>query len=279
MLGQFARSLSGSVSAVAKVSSAKSLHSSTKAMLFGRCLVVGQGTKPMSSVSAFNRTMILQSSDLIKPQIRTVTGLSTKGDQELVEFLSEEITAETKAQKNAKLPQTLNDFNVEYNGASVTLSKTFKKETITIKFNVNHTVDADVEPEDVTQPDKQSEPMQDQMKSKPSFVIEINKAGRVLMFACSFVPDMSADEPQETDQFNDLFNIDEVSVYEGEIKENSYVVSGDIMDGYLYDLLVNMLEERGISNEFADKLINVATSYEHKLYIDLLSQIKAFVSE
>lgn len=46
----------------------------------------------------------------------------------------------------------------------------------------------------------------------------------------------------------------------------------------LYDLLMNLLEERGISNEFVEKLSDFSTAYEHSLYIALLENTKKFVS-
>lgn len=47
---------------------------------------------------------------------------------------------------------------------------------------------------------------------------------------------------------------------------------------YLYDLLMNYLEEKGISNEFADKLIDLSTAYEHTAYVSLLEGLSKFTS-
>lgn len=47
---------------------------------------------------------------------------------------------------------------------------------------------------------------------------------------------------------------------------------------YLYDLLMNYLEEKGITNEFADKLVGLSTSYEHASYISLLESLSKFAS-
>ena len=45
----------------------------------------------------------------------------------------------------------------------------------------------------------------------------------------------------------------------------------------MYDLLMNMLEERGISNEFAEKLSTLCSDYEHSLYVGLLQGVQDFV--
>lgn len=48
---------------------------------------------------------------------------------------------------------------------------------------------------------------------------------------------------------------------------------------YLYDLLMNYLEEKGVSNEFAEKLIELSTSYEHTAYVSLLEGLSKFTSK
>lgn len=39
---------------------------------------------------------------------------------------------------------------------------------------------------------------------------------------------------------------------------------------------MNLLEEKGISNEFVEKLGTLATSYEHSSYIGLLESLSKF---
>ena len=48
---------------------------------------------------------------------------------------------------------------------------------------------------------------------------------------------------------------------------------------YLYDLLMNYLEEKGISNDFAEKLVELSTSYEHTAYIGLLEGLSKFTAK
>jgi complement component 1 Q subcomponent-binding protein len=50
-----------------------------------------------------------------------------------------------------------------------------------------------------------------------------------------------------------MFTIDEMTMYEGEWTEKNYSVAGDILDGQLYDLFMVMLDERGVTQEFADQ--------------------------
>lgn len=51
------------------------------------------------------------------------------GERELVEFLTEEIVAERKAQKVKTLPADVDGFSVKGDGAEVVLTKQLKDET------------------------------------------------------------------------------------------------------------------------------------------------------
>ena len=66
-------------------------------------------------------------------------------------------------------------------------------------------------------------------------------------------------------------------MFEGEDwNEKKFAVAGDILDGYLYDLFMNMLDERGINKAFVDKMADYATAYEHSLYINFLEDLQKF---
>lgn len=197
----------------------------------------------------------------------------TKAEKELVEFLAEEIVAEKKAQKLKTIPTKLDDFTVSLDGAEVNLEKKDGTDTIHISFNVNHTVDADANAD--------VDPRQDdleigEMKSKPNFTIDIIRGNQTLGFTCSFNNQPGASGSDES--YNDIFGIDEITLYEGEHNDKVYSVAGEILDGYLYDLLMNYLEEKGISNEFADKLTDLSTCYEHTAYVSLLEGLSKFTS-
>ena len=72
------------------------------------------------------------------------------------------------------------------------------------------------------------------------------------------------------------FQIDEFSIYEKEFTDSVYSVDCTVLDGQLYDILLNLLEERGIGEDFANNLAEFATSYEHLQYINLLEKLKDF---
>ncbi|KAB0792681.1 hypothetical protein PPYR_14640 [Photinus pyralis] len=197
-------------------------------------------------------------------------GAHTKAEKDLVEFLTEEIVAERKAQKSKTIPTDIDGFKAKLDGAEVTLTKTINDETIKIHFNVNHTVDTDAEPEISSTADK---PDIGELKSKPSFKIDMVRDDTTVSLVCSFI---NAD--QQEDGYNDIFGIDEVSIYNGDWNENVYSVSGEVIDSYLYDLLLNYLDEKGITNEFIEKLSGYSTAYEHSAYISLLEGLSKFAS-
>jgi len=60
--------------------------------------------------------------------------------------------------------------------------------------------------------------------------------------------------------------------------DDSYTLAGAQMDANLYDMLLKLLEERGVTGELIHQLIDFSTAYEHKRYVTLLEQLKDFAS-
>lgn len=50
-----------------------------------------------------------------------------------------------------------------------------------------------------------------------------------------------------------------------------------MLDESLYDLLLNLLSEKNITQEFGNTLSELATQYEQTLFVDLLKDTKAFL--
>ena len=88
-------------------------------------------------------------------------------------------------------------------------------------------------------------------------------------------PNVPTEEKFNLDCISDVFAIDEVTMFEGDNHSDAcYAVAGDILDGYLYDLFMNMLAERGIDADFADELSEWCSSHEHGQYIHLLTELE-----
>lgn len=164
-------------------------------------------------------------------------------------------------------------------GANISLTKSHGNETITVKVNVNHAVDADENamPEG-SQESETSEPTP--MSCKPDFCVEISKGNQIFALNCSFTNSMmQEDDAPRSEERMDLFHIVEVTLYEKEFGDSTYMVAGEVMDGYLYDLIMNWLAERGVNDDFASKLIDLSTGHEQKQYVGLLEGLKKFLSQ
>jgi len=202
----------------------------------------------------------------------------TKGDEELLGFLSEEISTEKKLQRTNTLPNNIEGFTVKLEKSEVTMTKKHGNEEISISANVNHSVDADFQEDpNLKQQQQGSKDGADEMKSRPNFDVEIKRGNSVISFTCSFI--QATPEVDSQEEFNDLFAIDEVCMYDNEWEDKEYSVAGDILDGYLYDLFMNMLEERGVTNEVVDKFSDLCTDYEHSLYVNMLVKLQQFLEK
>lgn len=74
----------------------------------------------------------------------------------------------------------------------------------------------------------------------------------------------------------DNYAIQEITIFKGAHSEKVYACAGDVLDGYFYDLLMNLLSEKGVTDEFAQKLSDLATQYEQSLFVNLLQDAKKF---
>lgn len=199
--------------------------------------------------------------------------------KEMEAFLTEEIKAE---KANSKPVSSVPGFEVKADGAMVELTRKFKDESIRIRLNVNGSTTDDEMPE---APDAESM-AGGPILSKPTFSIEIIKpSGKTLCLSCNFANDMPFEGEDQSVQgqeqpSEDIFEIDGITVLdkpENEIDETVYMGDASLIDGQLYDILMDYLDERGIGKEFASHLIDYCTAYEHERYIKLLEDLKNFV--
>lgn len=204
---------------------------------------------------------------------------SPKTDVDLHKFLVEEIKSEKEISQKAKI---IPGFEIREEGADVILSRKFASEQITVRFNVNASVD-DGAQEFSENAQEQPEEIATSMKSKPDFVVEIRKSKDLaLVFNCAFLED--AEEAEQTEK-NDLFEIQNFYLLENgltissELNDRIYLGDGALIDGQFYDLLMDYLDERGIGFEFAEHLVDYSTHYEHQQYINLLDKIKGFITK
>uniref|UniRef100_H2ZMS5 Complement component 1 Q subcomponent-binding protein, mitochondrial n=1 Tax=Ciona savignyi TaxID=51511 RepID=H2ZMS5_CIOSA len=154
-------------------------------------------------------------------------------------------------------------------GAECKLTKNLKGDEIEVSFNVN----ASVPPFHSDDPDEQSE-----IIAQPDFTVLIKKpsSSDSLSFDC-FFPDSDHETEGEPEPEN-IFSIRLLTTYKGEIKESTYSIETENIDSEMYAMLLTYLEDRGIDNEFASDLENLATALENQEYITALEKLHKFVS-
>ncbi|KAH9525507.1 Complement component 1 Q subcomponent-binding protein, mitochondrial [Bulinus truncatus] len=202
---------------------------------------------------------------------------STEVDREISKFLEKEIEFERK-RSTENLPK-IPGFDIQTNGGDVTITKISGKEKITVKLSVNGSVDSIMSE---NHSDKDEPP---QMVCRPDFEIEISKGdGTVLAIQCSFpvqdtFEDVECNKGQEAEQIDDQFEITDVAIHDGEWKDTTFTVSASTMDAELFDLMMDMLDERGINDEFITQMVDFCTAYENHQYIGFLQKLKAFAEK
>jgi complement component 1 Q subcomponent-binding protein len=155
---------------------------------------------------------------------------------------------------------------VQTNGPEVTLTRQTGSDKITVKFNVTNTVnaneseqEADLNPTGQDPQTNTSSLSSPQLKSRPTFTVDINRGKQTLSFLCSYLPNDYPDtreqhrgienEQKQSDNeenFLEDFQIDEFAIHDGEWNDKVYSSDCSVIDGELYDKLLNLLEEHGI---------------------------------
>lgn len=214
--------------------------------------------------------------------------MHTEGDKEFSEFLEKEIKIEKSSDSFSKPLPSIEDWDIKTDESNVTMTKTVEDELITVTFNTVDSVNTDdtFGMDEVTQTGEDEEQIP-AMESTPTFKVEIKKpSGKVLSFQCSFpledVRDMeetSEDSNEAPAEDDDLYEIDSVAIYENKQLESSYSVLSSSMEGTMYDMLMDLLHDRGITSEFANVLVDYSTGYEQRQYVNFLKDLKSFVDE
>jgi len=195
-----------------------------------------------------------------------------QGDQDLASLLREEIELELGQQPS--MPK-LGNFKTSHDGTLVTLTDRQGDEKITISFDVNKSVNVQTGGE-------MGDDMDGGIVSYPEFQVSITKpSGRTLTFNCN-TDAGSGMEEEEEDLQEENFRIESVQAYRAERGldlSTIYEAEAENMDSNLHDMLLDILGEKGIDDEFVDGLIDLSTAVEHRLYVDHLKAMEEFAKE
>ena len=170
----------------------------------------------------------------------------TNSDHNFSSMLMDEIKAEKE--RMLEIPQVSQGWKLTRNGADCKLTKMLNQDHISVSFNVN----ASIPPVHSEDPDEEQE-----IIAQPDFSVEIKKpSSESLTFECYFPEDID-----KTDQVRDnVFSIRSVILHRGEVVESTYIMDTENVDPALYESMLNYLKDRGIGNEFAEEIVDIATA-------------------
>ncbi|KAL9980985.1 hypothetical protein ACROYT_G009634 [Oculina patagonica] len=201
----------------------------------------------------------------------------TQADSEIMSFLTQEIQNEKEAV--SKVPPS-NLFQPKVEGTLVKLEREHNAEKIVVSFDLNENTNQDEGPleEDVEDDDHD---VMGKIVSYPYFTVEITKkTDKTLKFYCEFNTQLDEldDEMGDDSAGPEMLNIVNVSVVDTPDKEKTvYCAETENMDSNLYIMLLNMLAERGIDNNFCQWLLDYSTALEQQHYVKFLEDLQGFV--
>jgi len=190
--------------------------------------------------------------------------------RKLLEFVTAEIVEERRVQVIVEPPHMVDDFIAQFSGSKVELIRESPEERINIFFNVSKSVPC--------RGDETSD--LSSVRSVPKFEVLIKRNDLMLSIFCVFKPSAFEDtELESTDQSleeNDVFEIQDLSLYNNGWNDSCFTIDASLIDEDLKDMILETLEEKGITQEFARKLSDFATAREHALYIEFLENLSKF---
>lgn len=194
--------------------------------------------------------------------------LHTHDDQEFSSYLAEEISTEKSTMRAvASIP----GWNIIKENAEVKLEKNVDNESVTVTFNLNNATGSEQTLE--------GEGVEGEIEADPPFNVEIKKpTGKIMYFECTMIPS-SEQGGGDADEVADAFEITSVTMDEGKLKEGTFTMFSETMDGQIYDKLMDLLDNRGIGDEMIAAMREFCRTYDHHLYVNLLSKMKEFVDE
>ncbi|XP_062616083.1 uncharacterized protein LOC134277787 [Saccostrea cucullata] len=195
---------------------------------------------------------------------------SLESDSNLSKYLESEIKSEME-DGIEEVDNLLDGWSKECEGVKIVLNKKKGKETVRVKFSIAGALEE-------YGPEGEEVEYDMPLFCKPPFEVEIVKpSGNTMAIRCMISEGMG-EEPSE-DDVSDRFEIINVAMTQGEVKETTYVCEAENMDVDMYEGLMDVLDERGIDRAFTQDLIEFSTKYEKKAYVGFISSMKKFADE
>jgi len=234
------------------------------------------------------------------PRIRFQRSVHTSGDEELVEFLQEEIRVEEDHLPT--MPKNIQGYEMHMEGTVVRLTRQVNGENVLIKFDINNNINAPIplDMDDDADVDAEEGEGEQNLISYPELSVSITKpSGSTLILTCTSHPMEDFDDDDDTEQFgdhhhmdaeeeeevDDLLKITRVQVCENkgvmdeDVLNTTYVAKAEDIDGELYGMLLNALLSRGIDGSLMYELIELSTAVESRHHLAFLKLLNQFAEE
>jgi len=239
-------------------------------------------------------------STLQLPHVQFHRCFHTSGDEELAEFLQEEIRVEEDHLPT--MPNKIQGYEMHLEGTLVRLTRQVKGENVVIKFDINNNINAPIplDMDDDGDVDAEEGEGEQNLISYPELSVSITKpSGATLILTCTTHPTEDFNEDDDTEQFgdhhhmdaeddedvDDLLKITRVQVCESkgvmdeEVLNTTYVAKAEDIDGELYGMLLNALLSRGIDGSLVYELIELSTAVESRHHLAFLKLLNQFAEE
>ncbi|XP_033235570.1 complement component 1 Q subcomponent-binding protein, mitochondrial-like [Drosophila pseudoobscura] len=178
------------------------------------------------------------------------------------------LATEMIAERLVKQPfECMNGFEAVFCGSEVKLIKEGVVNPVNIIFNVSKSMERGK--------DKGIGQLSNPFRIMPNFDVRFPYGNTLLSIHCKFLSEAFKDgAPLLQEHQIDVFEIQAMSLFE---KEDTYTVKANMIDDNLYWAVMDFLADQGITNEFAIKLSDFSTFYEHDQYIRFLENLSKFV--
>ncbi|ALC49089.1 P32, partial [Drosophila busckii] len=184
----------------------------------------------------------------------------------LLEFVTAEIIEERRVQLQLEQPYVIDGFTGHFSGSKVELVRETPQERINIFFNVSKSVPRRCDESGDLSP----------VRSVPKFEVLIRRNDLLLSIFCVYKPAAFGETDGEGDADDVVFEIQDLSLYKNGWNDSCFTIDASLIDDNLQSMLLHVLEEKGITQEFARRLSDMATAHEHALYIEFLENLSKF---
>ncbi|XP_065216634.1 uncharacterized protein LOC135842886 isoform X2 [Planococcus citri] len=195
-------------------------------------------------------------------------------EKQLLEHVEQEIA---QPQGEQKADSEVCGFEKKVDKSDLIFSKSLPNEKILVSFNTNHYVKA----EDYKEPignETDGEPFEH--KINPNFRVEIQrKNNATLGFECILTQNRTDENHVQECPDTSMFIIRNYAFNKGQLNENNYQCCGvgNVRDAALYNIMKNLLREKGICDEFLSAVIFHSKIHETDNHSCFIKNLKKFI--